>query len=120
MIIGSPPLEMGEQVWGLLCCGPGSTCQSCDAMTHRQIHPLNESGVESSRETQFLQGNRERSACSKTHHRSDPNQLAPLVGFFHLTIQQPRRYLPLRDFPPAATQLKPLSKMGRERIEVQI
>jgi hypothetical protein len=89
-------------------------------MSDGQIHPLNKSRVESSRETQFLQGRRERSVCSKTHHRRDAHQLATPGAFLHLTVDQIRRHLPPEYFPPSATYLKPLSKMGREGIEVQI
>ncbi len=48
MIVSSPPLQMGQQVWGLLGCGPRATCQSCYPMTDRQIHPLDKSSVQSS------------------------------------------------------------------------
>jgi hypothetical protein len=41
---------MSKQVWGLLSRRPGATRERCYAMTHRQIHPLNKSGIESSRE----------------------------------------------------------------------
>src|SRR6266516_4695617 len=50
MIIRAPPLQMGEQVWGLLRSGPGPSRERCHAVTDRQIQPLNESRVESARE----------------------------------------------------------------------
>ena len=46
MIIGSPPLQMGEQGWGLLCRRPGAACKRCHPMTDRQIHPLDERRVQ--------------------------------------------------------------------------
>jgi hypothetical protein len=45
MVVGAPPLEMGQQVWRLLCCGPGPAGQSCHPMADGQIHPFDESGV---------------------------------------------------------------------------
>ena len=48
------------------------------------------------------------------------HQLAPPVAFLHLTVVQPRRYLPPSSMPPWATHLKPLSKMSCQRVEVQI
>ena len=54
MIVSSPPLEMSQQVWGLLSSGPGTASQSCHSMTNSEIHPLDESGVESSRKTHPL------------------------------------------------------------------
>jgi hypothetical protein len=54
MRVRAPPLEMDQQVWGLLRSGPGTSCESCHAMTDGQIHPLDESGVEPPREAQSL------------------------------------------------------------------
>ena len=50
VIVNSPPLEMSQQVWGRLCRGPGATSQRGYSMADGQIHPLNESGVQPSRE----------------------------------------------------------------------
>jgi hypothetical protein len=50
--VSPPPLQMSQQVWGLLCCGPGTAGQCGSCMADRQIHPLDESGVEPSRVTQ--------------------------------------------------------------------
>jgi len=50
----------------------------------------------------------------------DPHQFAPSVAFLHLTINQSFRHPPLASYPPSATRLKPLSKMGGQGIEVQI
>ena len=49
VIIGSPPLEMGEQVWGLLGSGPGTACQRCNPMTDGQVHPFNKGSIQPSR-----------------------------------------------------------------------
>jgi hypothetical protein len=54
VIIGSPPLEMGQKLWSLLRSGPGATCQSRYSVTDRQIHPFNKSRVEPSRMAQTL------------------------------------------------------------------
>ena len=54
------------------------------------------------------------------HHARDPYQLSPPVTFLHLPVDQPCRYLPLAHVAAPPTHLKPLSKMSRERIEVQI
>jgi hypothetical protein len=87
---------------------------------HRQIHPFNKSRVEPSRKAQSLQGSFEISLCPQAHHRRDSRQPAPPVAFFHLPVDQPRCYLPLAHFPSSPTHLKPLTKVGRERIEVEI
>jgi transposase len=54
MIVSPPPLQLGEQVWALLGRSPGAASQRCHAMTNREIHPLNESGVQSPRKTDPL------------------------------------------------------------------
>ena len=54
MVVGSPPFQMGQQLWSLLGRGPGAACQSRHAMADRQIHPLNESCVQPSREAHSL------------------------------------------------------------------
>jgi hypothetical protein len=54
MVVRAPPLQMSQQVWGLLKSGPGPSCESCHAMADGEIHALNESGVESSREVEVL------------------------------------------------------------------
>jgi hypothetical protein len=89
-------------------------------MADGQIDPLDESGVESSREAQSLQGGFESVLGSKTHHLRDPYQLAPAVAFFHLTVDKARLHMPPAHVPPSPTYLEPQSKMSRQRIEVQI
>jgi hypothetical protein len=54
VIVRSPPLQMGEQLWGRLRCRPGASCQSSHPMAHGQIHPLNKCRVQPPRETQPL------------------------------------------------------------------
>ncbi len=120
MIIGSRPLQVGQQLWGLLGGSPGATRQCCHPVTDGQIDPLDESGIQPSREAQFLQGDCESSLYPQTHYVRDSHQLAPPVAFFQLAIDQARRYLPLAYMPPSLNHLKPVSKMGREGIEVQI
>jgi hypothetical protein len=51
MIVGSPPLQMGQQVWRLLRSGPGTASERCSAMSDRHIHSLDERRVQPSRET---------------------------------------------------------------------
>jgi hypothetical protein len=46
MIVRTPPLEMSEQVWGLLRRRPGATSQRGYCMSDGQIHPLDKSGVQ--------------------------------------------------------------------------
>jgi len=58
--------------------------------------------------------------CSKSHHRRDAHQLASPVAFFHLAVDQTRRYVPSAYVAPLATHLAPVSKMGRERIKVHM
>ena len=50
MVVGAPPFQVSEQVRGLLSRGPGATSQRGYSMSDGQIHPLNEGGVQSSRE----------------------------------------------------------------------
>jgi hypothetical protein len=50
----------------------------------------------------------------------DPHQLAPSVTFLYLAVHQARRYLPSTCLPPSMPHLKPVSKMSRQGIEVQI
>ena len=54
MIVRTPPLEVGEQVWGLLGRGPRATSQRRYSMSDGQIHPLDKSGIQPPRETQPL------------------------------------------------------------------
>ena len=112
MVVGSPSLEVGQQVWSLLGRGPGAARQRCYPLTDRQIQPFDKSGIESPRETQFLQSGLESSLCSKAHHVRHTNQLAPLVAFLHLAVDQARRHLPPAPMPSSVTSLEPLSKMG--------
>ena len=48
------------------------------------------------------------------------HELASLVAFLHLAIDQFFCHLPPEDFPPKARHLELVSKMGGERIKVQI
>jgi hypothetical protein len=50
----------------------------------------------------------------------DPQQLTAPVAFLHLAIGQARCHLPLAHVPPSATHLEPVSKMGREGVEIGI
>jgi hypothetical protein len=52
MGVGSPPLQMGQQLWSLLGSGPSTSCKRCHPITDSQIHPLDESGVHPSGETE--------------------------------------------------------------------
>jgi hypothetical protein len=88
-------------------------------MTDRQIDSLDKSGIQSSGEAQFLQGDRESGHCSKAHHVRDPYQLAPPIALFHLAVDQTCRHLPLAHSPPSAA-LEPVAKMSRQSIEVHI
>lgn len=120
MIVRAPPLEMSQELWGLLSCSPGATCQSCHPMSNGQIHPLNKSSVQPSREAQFLQSDLESSLCSKAHHVRDLYQLTPLVTFLDLAVDQTCRYLPSAGFSPLTPHFLPLSKMSGQSIEIQI
>jgi hypothetical protein len=81
MIIRSPPFQVSQQLWRLLSRSPGAACERCHPMTDRQWSPLNEGGVQSSRETSSLQSGRESVLCSKAHPVGHPHQLAPQVSF---------------------------------------
>ena len=104
MIVGSPPFQTGQELWGLLGGGPGAACQRCHSVTYRQIHPLNKSGVQLPREAHPLQGALESGTCSKAYHVRDPHQLAPSVAFLHLTVNQSFHHLPLAYFPLSITE----------------
>jgi hypothetical protein len=54
MVVGPPPLQMGQQLGRLLCGGPGPACESGHAMSDGQIHALNESRVQLPRKAQSL------------------------------------------------------------------
>ena len=83
-------------------------------MTDGQIHPLNESGVQSSREAQSLSAGFESVLCSKAHYRRDTNQLAPPIAFLHLAVDQASRHLPPANIAPATAEGEPLTKVSRE------
>ena len=120
MVIDSPPFQVGQEVWGLLSRGPGSTSQRGYSMTDSQIHPFDKGRVEPSREAQSLSDDGESILGSQAHHVRHSQELAPLVAFLHLAIDQFFCHLPPEYFPPSASHVEPVSKMGRERIEVQI
>src|ERR1051326_8531253 len=120
MIIGAPPLQMGQKLWRLLRGGPGATSQRSYAMADRQIDSLNERRVEPSRKAQSQQGGRESGLCPQAHDGCNPNQLASPVAFFYLTVDQVLRHLPPKHVAPSASHLAPVSKMGRECIKVQV
>src|SRR5215469_14343830 len=61
MMVHTPPLQMGQQLWGLLSSGPSPSRESCHAMADGQIHALDESRVQSPRKTYPLKAT-ERSA----------------------------------------------------------
>jgi hypothetical protein len=84
-------------------------------MTDGQIHPLNESGVQSSRETQSLQGDFEICLCPQAHHGRDSRQLAMPVAFLHLTVDQLRCRLPT--FAPSALGDEPQASVQNEQSE---
>ncbi len=46
MVIGAPPFQIGQKLWGLLRRSPGATSQCGYSMPDGQIHPLNESCVQ--------------------------------------------------------------------------
>ena len=89
-------------------------------MAYCQIHPFDKSGIEPSRETHPLQAGLESSFGPQAHHLCNPNEPAPPIAFFHLTIDQARRHLPMEHDPPRTTSCEPASKMGREGIKIAI
>jgi hypothetical protein len=101
MIVSSSPPEMGQELWGLLGSGPGAACQRCHPMLDDQIHPLNKSGVQPSREAQSLQSD----LGPKAHHMRDPHQFTPSITFLYLAVDQTRSYLPSTGFPPMTPHL---------------
>src|SRR5215470_14124399 len=82
MVVGSPPLQIGQELWRLLRGGPGPACQRGHTMTDGQIHSLNKSRVQASGETHSLQGAFEICLGPKPHHVRHPNQLTPKVSIF--------------------------------------
>ncbi len=79
-------------------------------MADGQIHPLDESGIEPSRKAHPLQGCLEIGFGHQAHHVRDLHQLAPPVTFFHLTIDQAHRHLPLGHVAAPTNHLEPLYK----------
>src|SRR5512133_412448 len=99
MIVSSPPLQMGQQLWSLLGSGPGSTRQRSYPMADGQIDPFNEGGVQPSREAHSLQSKREICLCPQAHHVRDASELVPPLALFHLAGDQARCHLPLAHVP---------------------
>ncbi len=120
MIVSSPPVQVGHELWGGLRGGPGATRQSCHAMTDSEIQTLDKSGIQLPREAPPLHGDHEIFLCPKPRHVCDPQQLAPPIAFLHLALDQARRHMPLAHFRPSTTYREPLSKMGREGIKVHM
>jgi hypothetical protein len=116
----APPLQMGQEMWGLLRSGPGTASQGCHSMADGQIDALNTSGVESSREAQSLSSGFESGLCAKAYHRRDARQLAPAIACLHLAGDQARLHQPPAHVAPLATQLEPLTKVSREGREGEI
>jgi len=54
MVVGAPPFQIGQKLWGLLRRGPGAASERGYPMSDRQIHPFNKSGVQPPRKAQFL------------------------------------------------------------------
>ena len=50
MVVRAPPFQMGQQLWSLLGSRPDETCESGHPMADGQIHALNKSRVQASRE----------------------------------------------------------------------
>src|SRR5260221_13924215 len=89
-------------------------------MSNGQIRSLDESGVQPSREPQALQGELKSILGSQVHHVCDLYQLAPLVAFLHLAVDQAWLHLPPAHLASSTTRGKPLAKVGGERIKVAI
>jgi hypothetical protein len=70
MRVGTPPLQVCQQVWGLLRRRPGAACQRGSAMANREIDPFNTGSVEPSREAQSLEDDSESVQCSKPPDRA--------------------------------------------------
>jgi len=50
----------------------------------------------------------------------NPYQFAPAVAFLHLAVDQAWLHLPLANVAASPTQGEPLTKVGRERIKVEL
>ena len=55
MIVSSPPLDMQEQMFGVLSQGPGLAHQRSDTPADGQIDTLNESGLNERSKAMLLQ-----------------------------------------------------------------
>jgi hypothetical protein len=120
VIRGSPPLQIGQQLWGLLSRRPAAARERGYPMADGQIHPLNQSRVQPPREAQSLEGDAEICLCAEPHQVRDVHQLAPPLAFFHLAGDQARRHLPLVHGVPWATHLEPLTEVSREGREGEV
>jgi hypothetical protein len=114
MRVRSPPLQMGQQLCRQLRRSPGTARQRCYAMTNGQMHALTNSRVQPPSKASSLQRDPESLLCSQAHHAPDPHQLAPLVTFLRLTVDQTRRYRPSKGFAPTSHHFSPLTKVSRE------
>ncbi len=120
MIVSPPPLQLRQEVWGLLGCRPGATGQRCYPMPDGEIHSLDKSSVYPSREAQSLQDRFESDLCPQAQHVGDPYQSALSVASLHLAVDQACLHLPPAHLPPATTPRETVAKVGRERIKIQI
>ena len=53
VILRSPPFQLGQKLWGLLCRCPGAASQRGYPMSDRQIHPFDKSGAQPPGKAQF-------------------------------------------------------------------
>jgi len=101
MVVGTPPLQIGQQLRGRLCGGPGPAGQSCPP-AFRMVRFTRSIKAVFSRPEKPIPCKEARISglCPEPHYVRDSHQLAPPVDCLHLTIVQIRCYLPSKGFAP--------------------
>ncbi len=117
---GSPPFQVGQELWGGLGCGPAATCQSCHPMTDRQLHPFKTCGVQPPREAYPRPRSLEICLCPQAHQCVTCTCLRRQELCFTWPYMRPAATCRLSCFPPLARHLEPLSNMGWKGRKVHV
>ena len=119
MVIGAPPLEMGEQFASELGLAQERRLrQGGQRMTQGKVDPLHKGGIERAGEPERFESVSEVREVAQTHAAFDVVKSAAAIGFFDLAIQQVKRHLPTES---ARSDVRdPLTEMGGDCIEVEV
>ncbi len=118
VIIRAPPFQMEQQLGCFLCCRPRPAHQGCHALANGQIDSLDKRRVEPPTQPKPDKGPAPLLRCAAAEHGRNAHQPSALITLLDLPIGQVCGYLPLAHPLPYARC--PLSKMGRQRVEIEI